>query len=106
MGGFERAKEELSLIRNLVIAANGMSFIAAKYGATILRHLQVFNSVKVLEGDQMSDREIEKINFAGLLTLSQSGDSKSLISGIIGATKLGVTCINVVNVEDSPITRI
>ena len=54
----------------------------------------------------MSDREIEKINFAGLLTLSQSGDSKSLISGIIRATKLGVTCINVVNVEDSPITRI
>ena len=54
----------------------------------------------------MSDREIEKINFAGLLTLSQSGDSKSLIAGIIGATKLGVTCINVVNVEDSPITRI
>ena len=39
LGGFERAKEELVLIQNLVIAANGPSQIAAEYGAMILRHL-------------------------------------------------------------------
>ena len=51
LGGFERAKEELVLIQNMVIAANGPSVIAAQYGAYLLRHLNVFNTVKVLSGD-------------------------------------------------------
>lgn len=54
----------------------------------------------------MSRREIESLKYAGFLTLSQSGDAKNLINGIITASKLGVSCINVVNVEDSPITRV
>lgn len=71
-----------------------------------MRHLQIFNSVKVLNGNQMNKREIERVKYSGFLTLSQSGDAKNLIQGIITATKLGVSCINVVNVEDSPITRV
>ena len=54
----------------------------------------------------MSNRDLERLKYGGLITLSQSGDSKNLINGIIQAIKLGITCINVVNVEDSPITRI
>ena len=46
------------------------------------------------------------MRYGGFLTLSQSGSDRSLINGIITATKLGVSCINVVNVEDSPITRV
>ena len=38
--------------------------------------------------------------------MSQSGDDKSLLKGIAEATQLGFTCINVVNVEDSPMTKI
>ena len=106
LGGFERAKEELMLIQNLVIAANGPSFIAAEYGAVLMRHLRNFNSVKVLSGTEMCRREIEHMRYAGFLTLSQSGDAKNLIDGIITASRLGVTCINIVNVEDSPITRV
>lgn len=71
-----------------------------------MRHLQNFNSVKVLSGTEMCSKEIEHTRYAGFLTLSQSGDAKDLINGIITASKLGVTCINVVNVEDSPITRV
>ena len=71
-----------------------------------MRHLQIFNSVKVLHGDEMSKREVDTLKYAGFLTLSQAGDAKNLINGIITASKLGVSCINVVNVEDSPITRV
>ena len=106
LGGFERAKEELKLVQNLVIAANGTSFIAAEYGAMIMRHLGCFNSIKVLEGADNHRRQLENMRYAGLLTLSQSGHSKDLIEGIISAYKLGVSCFNVVNVEDSPITRV
>ena len=71
-----------------------------------MRHLRVFNSVRVVSGDDMCKREIETLRYAGFLTLSQAGDAKNLINGIITASKLGVSCINVVNVEDSPITRV
>jgi len=71
-----------------------------------MRHLQIFNTVKVLSGTEMSKSELERIKYSGFLTLSQSGDSKYLVDGIKMATKLGVTCINVVNTEDSPITRV
>ena len=71
-----------------------------------MRHLKVFNSVRVMDGDGVSKRDLETLRYAGFLTLSQSGDAKNLISGIITASKLGVSCINVVNVEDSPITRV
>ena len=71
-----------------------------------MRHLRIFNSVKVMPGEQMCKKEIEKLRYAGFLTLSQSGDAQNLIDGITTASKLGVTCINVVNVEDSPITRV
>ena len=106
MGGFERAKDELKLVQNLAIAANGSSLIAAEYGAMIMRSLGIFNSIKVLNGADMQKRELEHVRYAGLLTVSQSGDSRNLIDGIITATKLGVSCINIVNVEDSPITRV
>lgn len=70
LGGFERAKEELSLIQNFIIAANGPSYIAAEYGAFLMRHLQIFNSVRVLSGPEMNEREVQTLRYAGLLTLS------------------------------------
>ena len=71
-----------------------------------MKHLNVFNTIKVVSGDQIREKDIEKLRYGGYLSLSQSGDSKNLINGVIKATKLGVTCINVVNVEDAPITRV
>ena len=106
LGGFERAEQELVLINNLMIAVNGSAKWAAQYGAWLMKHLQIFNTVRIFDGDAISKRELQQVKNSGLLTLSQSGDGKNLIRGIIEASKLGVTCINVVNVEDSPITRI
>ena len=40
------------------------------------------------------------------MTLSQSGGSENLVSGVKHAASLGITCINVVNVEDSAVTRV
>jgi len=73
LGGFDKASEELHLIQNLVIAANGSSHIAAEYGAFILKHLEIFNSVKVHSGLDISLLDLQRVKFAGYLTLSQSG---------------------------------
>jgi glucosamine 6-phosphate synthetase-like amidotransferase/phosphosugar isomerase protein len=71
-----------------------------------MKHLNVFNTIKVVSGDDVKDKELEKLKYGGYIALSQSGDQQNLINGVVKATKLGVTCINVVNVEDSPITRV
>jgi len=105
IGGFDKAKDELKIIQNLVIAANGPTKIAAEYGAFLLKYLQVFNTVKILEGHEVSKKSLEKISYAGYLTLSQDGDSRSLVKGVRTAGGLGISTINVVNVEDSPVTR-
>ena len=71
LGGFEKAKEELVLIDNLVIAANGASKIAAEYGQFVMRALgPLFNSVSVVEGHEISSQNLHLKKFAGYLTLS------------------------------------
>ena len=107
LGGFEKAKEELVLIDNLVIAANGASFFAAEYGQFIMKALgPLFNSVSVVHGHEVSSQNLHLKKFAGYLTLSQSGASDWLVEGVKKAASLGLSCINVVNVEDSPITKV
>ncbi|CDW73732.1 glucosamine--fructose-6-phosphate aminotransferase [Stylonychia lemnae] len=106
LGGFEDQKEELKLIQNLIIAANGSSKLAADYGAHIMKTLQIFNTVRVFDGHDIKKGDLAKVQQGGYLTLSQSGESMHLISALQAARNQDLTCINVVNVEDSPITKV
>jgi glucosamine 6-phosphate synthetase-like amidotransferase/phosphosugar isomerase protein len=71
-----------------------------------LKELKCFNTVRVFEGHDLRRGDLERLRFGGYLTLSQSGESSSLIKGLKMAKELDLTCINVVNVEDSPITKV
>lgn len=53
LGGFEHAHEELRLIQNLIIGANGSSKIAADYGSYIMKELKIFNTVRVFDGHEL-----------------------------------------------------
>jgi len=46
------------------------------------------------------------LKYGGYLTLTIDGSSKSLIKGIETAHEYGLTCVNIVNQEDSAITRV
>ena len=70
LGGVEHSKEELKIIQNMVVAALGPSLIAAEYGAYVMRHLQCFNTVKVLNGHEIRKGDLDKLKFGGYLTLS------------------------------------
>lgn len=105
LGGFEHAHEELRLVQNLIIAANGSSKIAADYGAYVMRELKVFNTVRVFDGFELKRGDLERLRFGGYLTLSQSGESLVLVNALKMAKELELSCMNVVNVEDSPITK-
>ena len=58
------------LIQNLMIAANGPNLIAAQYGAFLMKHLNVFNTIKVVSGDAVKDKELERLKYGGYLALS------------------------------------
>ena len=66
----------------------------------------MFNSVKVIMADKVTSGDLERLKYGGYLTLSVEGSAKSLVRGIELASDLGLTCINIVNAEDSAITRV
>jgi fructoselysine-6-P-deglycase FrlB-like protein len=86
--------------------ALGSSRIAADYGSYIMKQLKCFNTIKVFDGNDIKKGDIERLKFGGYLTLSQSGTSKYLVNALKIARELELTCINVVNVEDSAITKV
>mmetsp|Transcript_10296 Transcript_10296/g.15729 ORF Transcript_10296/g.15729 Transcript_10296/m.15729 type:complete len:227 (+) Transcript_10296:1094-1774(+) len=106
LGGFEKAKIELSQIQDLFIQSRGASSIAAAYGAYIMRDLGIFNTVRVINPKELSASEFKDVRYGGFLTLSQSGNDEHLISGLRLAYKSNLTCFNVVNSENSPITNV
>ena len=59
-----------------------------------------------MEGHEISNSDLQRVKYAGYLTLSQSGEGKGLLNGVRSAVQLGITCINVVNVEGSPLTKV
>ena len=66
-----------------------------------MKHLKCLNTVKVFDANDLRESDLEYLKYGGYLTLSQSGSSKYLVNGYKMAKKLNLTCINVVNVEDS-----
>lgn len=71
-----------------------------------MKTLQCFNTIRVFDGHDIKRGDLERLQFGGYLTLSQSGESHHLIESLRAAKELELTCINVVNVEDSPITKV
>ena len=70
LGGFEKAKEELTQIQDLLISANGTSSIAAQYGAYIMRELQIFNTTQVINPSELKEIHVKDVKYGGFLTLS------------------------------------
>jgi len=70
-----------------------------------MRELGIFNTVRIIDPMEISHRDFKDIKYGGLLTLSQSGDDKDLIEALRLAYKSNLTCFNVVNQENSPITK-
>lgn len=73
LGGFYKNRSELMLIEDLIISATGTSIIAAQYGAFIMRELRIFDTVKVTNASNISEKDFKDIKYGGFLTVTQSG---------------------------------
>jgi glucosamine 6-phosphate synthetase-like amidotransferase/phosphosugar isomerase protein len=105
LGGFQKNLNELMLIDDLIISGIGSSKISAEYGAYIMRELKIFNTVKVTISHNITEKDFKDYKYGGFLTVSQSGKGEHLLRALSLAYKHNLTCFNIVNIEDSPITQ-
>lgn len=93
------------LIEDLIISAIGTSKIAAEYGAYIMRELRIFDTVKVSNAHKICQKDFKDIKYGGFLTISQSGKGEPLLKSLRIAFQNNLTCFNIINIEDSPLTQ-
>jgi glucosamine--fructose-6-phosphate aminotransferase (isomerizing) len=105
LGGPDSQKDRLSRIQHMIIGGCGSSLNAAKYGELLFKHLQsvpgriaCLNSVEAHQDDY-------PIENAGLIAVSQSGETKDTNRVAEEAMEQGVTALSVVNTVGSRLAR-
>jgi len=104
LGGLDGRKDLMLGITNLVIAACGTSLFAGRFGAKMMYALQCFNSITVVDASELT-RDMFPKEGAGLLVISQSGETADVYSALMLAEDLGVPTFSVVNVVRSLVAR-
>lgn len=104
LGGLEAHAKELLGIHHLVIAACGTSYHAGLYGAMAMRALKAFTTVQVVDASEITTHHFPSEG-AGLLVLSQSGETKDTHRAVVLAQNLGIPVFSVVNAVGSLIAR-
>jgi glucosamine--fructose-6-phosphate aminotransferase (isomerizing) len=104
LGGLDNNVEKMMKIKNLMLTGCGTSKNAAEFGAKIMRDLDCFDSVNVLDSAEVRRSDIPKRN-GGLLAVSQSGETKDVHRAVKIGEQSGVPLISVVNVVGSLIAR-
>lgn len=104
LGGLETRASELVDIKHLVIAACGTSFHAGMYAAQSMRSLHAFETVQVVDASELTPQHFPS-HGAGLLVISQSGETKDVHRAVILAQTLDVPVFSVVNAVGSLIAR-
>eukprot|EP01038_Epipyxis_sp_PR26KG_P016466 gene16466-22461_t len=104
LGGLDRNSDVMSQIHNMLLTACGTSRHAAEFGAKIMRDLDSFETVSVIDSAEVRRSDIPKRHGA-LLAVSQSGETKDVHRAVKIGEEAGVPCISVVNAVGSLIAR-
>lgn len=108
LGGLEARRAELLGVRHLLIAACGTSAFAGLYGAGLMRRLGCFDTVQVVDAAEVTREALpagERTAAAGVLAISQSGETKDVHRAVLLARELGLPVFSVVNAVGSLIAR-
>ena len=104
LGGLEQYVDFLKNAKNLVIVACGTSYFASMFVANLMRRLEIFNSVQIVDGALFSADYIMKDNPA-MIFVSQSGETYDVLRPLEIARNKGVICIGIVNKVESTLAR-
>jgi len=104
LGGLDKNAETMASIRNLLLTGCGTSRHAAELGAKIMRDLEVFDTVGVMDSAEVRRSDMPRRKGA-LLAVSQSGETKDVHRAVKLGEESSLPCISVVNVVGSLIAR-
>ena len=106
LGGLDKKLETLSSLHNMLLTGCGTSKNAADFAGKLMRDLDCFDTVQVMDAAEIRRSDIPKKD-GGLLAVSQSGETKDVVRAVrIGQETEGIRgVISVVNVVGSLIAR-
>ena len=104
LGGLDDNRSSLETVRHLLISACGTSYHAGLYGAALMRHLNAFETVQVIDSAEFTREHIPK-KHGGFLCLSQSGETKDVCRALAVAQENGLPSFSVINAVGSLIAR-
>ena len=104
LGGLEHEAERMGKIDNLLITGCGTSKYAGEFGAKIMRDLDSFSTISVMDSAEVRCNDFAK-SAGGLLAVSQSGETKDVIRAIKVAEQQDLPVFSVVNSVGSHIAR-
>jgi glucosamine--fructose-6-phosphate aminotransferase (isomerizing) len=104
LGGLEDNKNVMTSISNLVISGCGTSLYAATYGAMLMRYVGAFDTVTTVDAAELVSERFP-VSGAGLLVISQSGETLDVQRAINLAEELGVPRFSIINSVGSLIAR-
>lgn len=104
LGGLDPLCERLLTIKNLIIIASGTSLHAGLYGIYWLKKLKCFHTVHAIEASEFTLDDLPASQ-AGVLVLSQSGETKDVHRAVELIKSTDTPVIGVINVVDSSISR-
>jgi glucosamine--fructose-6-phosphate aminotransferase (isomerizing) len=108
LGGLDNNLKKLSQIKYMTLSACGTSLNAAKYAEKIMKSIGSFDHVVSLDAAETSEKDFPKMSdakSAGLIVVSQSGETKDVHRVVKTAMKNDVTVMSVVNAVGSLIAR-
>ncbi|CDI82980.1 glucosamine--fructose-6-phosphate aminotransferase (isomerizing), putative [Eimeria acervulina] len=103
LGGLDQNKDLLA-IRNLLLAGCGTSLYAGMYGEQLMQWLACFDQVRAIDATELEQHSLPKHD-AGILLLSQSGETLDTIRACQIADEHAVRKFSIVNSVGSLLAR-
>ena len=104
LGGLESIKSKLSNIQRIIITACGTSYYAGLVGKYMIEEWSGL-PVEVIYASEFRDHRVPLDSSAGLVVISQSGETADTLEALRQAKKRGALTMGIVNVVGSTISR-
>ena len=108
LGGLDANFETMSKIKHMTLSACGTSLYASKYAEKLMKQLHSFDSVVSIDAAETDAKDFtsyENPKEAGLIVVSQSGETKDVHRVVTTAMDKNITVMSVVNAVGSLIAR-
>lgn len=104
LGGLNEHVDYLRKAKNLIIIATGTSYFASCFVGGLIKKLDCFNTVQIIDACSFDESDIPKDNPIAIF-VSQSGESKDVLNAFGIIKSKGIICIGIVNKVESTLAR-